>query len=83
MVLSEPSLIVVMDKIIKQSGDTCELTGIYWLSGCGHAAYIDIEVGAIFPNCEVCGKEIVWKLRIFPSAQDSLFDSHPLFPPRG
>lgn len=66
MEVSEPSFIV--DKIIKHSGDICEVAGIYWLSGCGHAAWIEIEAGAAFPACEVCGKEITWHMRIFPGA---------------
>ena len=71
MEVSEPSVIV--DKIIKHSGDICEVAGIYWLSGCGHAACIDIDAGAMFPPCEMCGKEITWKLRIFPGAGDRSF----------
>ena len=79
MGVSEPSFIV--DKIIKHSGDICEVAGIYWLSGCGHAAWIDIEAGATFPACEVCGKEITWKLRIFPGLGDRPFPVDQPTPP--
>jgi len=70
-----------VDKIIKQSGDTCEVAGLYWLSGCGHAASIDMKAGAIFPDCEVCGKEITWHMRIFPSADNQAYDPNQIRPP--
>lgn len=45
---------------IKLSGQICEVSGLYWSSGCGHAGCIDIDAEAIFPQCESCHRVIKW-----------------------
>lgn len=49
-----------LDDITRNTGDSCDYAGLYWASGCGHADCIDIEEGAVFPPCEMCGHKIVW-----------------------
>ena len=42
------------------SGDKCDNRGLYWASGCGHAAALALGIFEEFPDCRTCGKQIKW-----------------------
>lgn len=42
------------------SFEICDTNGLYWSSGCGHAAAKVLADGETFPACATCGKPIRW-----------------------
>ena len=49
-------------KITVVSFDVCDVKGLYWSSGCGHAAAKVFADGEIFPACSTCSKPVRWIL---------------------
>jgi hypothetical protein len=47
----------------KSAGEKCDVAGLYWSSGCGHANVLDFQEDDIFPNCYFCGKAIEWLIQ--------------------
>jgi hypothetical protein len=51
------------------SGDKCDMAGIYWASGCGHADAMEFSEYDVFPVCKTYGHPIKWILKIISQIQ--------------
>jgi hypothetical protein len=49
-----------LQHITMVSFEICNVKGLYWSSGCGHAAAKVFADGETFPACSTCGKPIRW-----------------------
>jgi hypothetical protein len=45
------------------TGDKCERTGLYLVSGaCGHASQRTAQRDELLPHCQICGRPATWTL---------------------
>jgi hypothetical protein len=48
------------NRVVRKTFDKCDVPGIYWASGCGHADYQDMKLFDLFPVCQTCQQAIMW-----------------------